>query len=191
MVGFISLVNVGCSKSRLSDVNMKIAVKQQADDCVQAWVRQDFDAFTARIHPRVLELAGGKEGIMRLMKQEEEAMKSSGGKIMRASVGEAMQIRKVDSDEVAVVPESIEISGPRGLVKAESFLLGISNDGGRTWKFVEDSGTADANNKIRTILPNLPGDFELPTRKEPVSSRQVPKIICRADVACPRGDDES
>src|SRR5438067_1411380 len=55
-----------------------------------------------------------------------------------------------------------------GILKAESFLLAISGDGGSTWCFVDGAGLRQLGGRIGTMLPNFPPDLDLPRKKEPI-----------------------
>jgi hypothetical protein len=57
------------------------------------------------------------------------------------------------------VPETIEVKTPQGTVRRNSYLLGISEDRGTTWKFVDGSGDETL---IAKLFPDIPGTLVLP-----------------------------
>jgi hypothetical protein len=53
---------------------------------------------------------------------------------------------------------------PKGKFIVKSYLLGISSDNGKTWKFVDGAGLDD---KITGGLPKLPAKLKLPEKQKP------------------------
>jgi len=55
---------------------------------------------------------------------------------------------------------------PKGRVLANSYLLGVSTDGGTTWKFADGGAVSDAAMRAK-ILPKLPEKLKLPEPTAP------------------------
>ena len=65
----------------------------------------------------------------------------------------------------AILPETIVLSMPGGVKTAKGCLVGISDDGGKTWSFVDGQA---GDQVIRGFVPELPKDLKIPEREEPV-----------------------
>ncbi len=164
----LMLLCLGLTTSQPSDADMKTAARQQAESCVQAWARGDFDAFASKIYPKVLDTLGGKDGMVRMLQASDKEMKSQGMAIRSITIGKVVQLRESNSEEFAIVPESLEITVPGGVLRTQGYLFGISDDGGRMWSFIDGAGIEKIGNKIFAMMPNLPADFEFPKAKAPV-----------------------
>lgn len=65
----------------------------------------------------------------------------------------------------AIVPQTVAVKVPEGRLMLKSYLLGVSADDGRTWKFVD--GVELDRPKALTLFPDLPEGFTLPKVGEP------------------------
>lgn len=162
------LAGTGQGALPLTDQQMKAAAKQQADTCAQAVVRGDYDAFVAWMPPKAIEAIGGKAKLIRTMQDGDKEMKSKGAQMRSAKIGDVMQLRKGKSEAFAILPEFLEMSIGGGILQTESFLLGVSADGGRTWTYIDGAGARTAGSQLRAMFPNLPSDLVLPQKKESV-----------------------
>jgi hypothetical protein len=150
-------------RSPLTLEQMKNAAREQANQCAQANVNNDFDQAVNLMNPKAVEKLGGKDraaATIRTMLQQIAAM---GLKLQGASVGDVTQITESHSQVFAIIPEFIDYSTAEGSTRMQSFLLGVSDDGGRNWTFIDGSGVASNPALLRELLPNFPGDLVLPT----------------------------
>jgi hypothetical protein len=65
-----------------------------------------------------------------------------------------------------VLPATLQVSFPQGTVTQKSYLLGISTDKGKTWKFVDGAGMDNPKAK-QVLLPVLPKTLQLPKKEAP------------------------
>ena len=166
-IAFVALIPLNGSAAHAGDAEMKAAAKAQANDCAQAFFRADYDAFAAKMYPKLLEMSGGKENLIRTLQDGRKQMQADGGDIRSATIGDVTQLKESKSEEFAIVPETLEITLREGTLTAESYMLGISDDGGRTWTFLDGAGLQRMGDSIHTILPNFPADLQLPKPKQP------------------------
>ena len=112
----------------------------------------------------VVKKLGGKDRMVATLRSAMQQMAAMGMTLRSASVGDVTQIKESQSQQFAIVPEFIDYTTGRGSMRMESFLLGISDDGGRNWTFIDGSGISSNPALLRELLPNLPADLVLPTR---------------------------
>jgi len=55
---------------------------------------------------------------------------------------------------------------PNGSATAPSYLLGVSEDGGKVWKFIDGSGLKNAKGR-EVMLPGIHEKLKLPTYQPP------------------------
>jgi hypothetical protein len=142
------------------------AMKEQAGQMCLAIVAADHAKVADCTHPNVVELAGGRDRAVQFIKMTLEDMKSRGTAIQSVVVGEPSEVFKQAGDVYSVVPFTLEMDVGGQRLKQGSFLVGISSDGGRTWKFVD--GNQGDRAKLERILPNLPKGLRLPEKQQPV-----------------------
>ena len=138
-------------------------VKQKAQAMVTAILKGDYETVVKSTYEPALETLGGSEGALETIKQQMDQMKASGMKIVNFDLSDPQKIFSTPEMLFVIVPTSTEMSIPNATVNAKSYLLGLSADKGKSWKFVDGSGLASKPE----WLPKLPDGFELPKLSPP------------------------
>ncbi|MEE9372801.1 MAG: hypothetical protein V3V00_07075 [Saprospiraceae bacterium] len=103
-----------------------------------AFVKKDWDKYMSYSHPNIIEMAGGKEVLMKVAEETVAMYQSIGFKLESGKV--IGDIETVDSSEgiQAIIPASLEMSS-EGQENTQSplKLFAISSDGGENWIFVD------------------------------------------------------
>lgn len=92
-------------------------------------------------------------------------MRSRGVGFRSVKVGEPSDPIKSGSELFVVVPFRLVMKVPGGSLFQNGFVIGDSEDQGKTWVFVDGSGDIKT---IKAALPNLPEQLKLPAKKQPV-----------------------
>ena len=74
--------------------------------------------------------------------------------------------QKIGTWLVSLVPETLNLRMPGAKFQQESFLLAISADEGKSWKFIDLGPIGEE--KLFSVFPELKGQFKLPVKKPPV-----------------------
>jgi hypothetical protein len=143
-----------------------LAIKQQADEVGKAVLAEDYFKVVDLTLPKVVELLGGRSKMVETMRAGTKEMKSQGITFHAIKVDPPKEVVKAGPDLIAVVPEVVTMKVPGGKVHQKSYLLAVSADQGRTWKFLDGAGVAGDN--LKQVLPNLPKEVKLPKKEEPV-----------------------
>ena len=141
-------------------------IKREAQKCADALVKSDLDGVVLYTHKRVIEGMGGKEAMTATIKRGMEQMKAQGVAIEKATVGEPGKTQKVDTWTVVLVPNEIFMKVPDGKLEQDSHLLGISEDDGKTWAFIDVGNISQQ--QLDQIFPELAGKVDLPEKQKPV-----------------------
>ncbi|QJE97272.1 hypothetical protein [Luteolibacter luteus] len=144
-------------------------MKQEAEKCAKALLVPDYDAFIVFSHKRIVDGMGGKEKMTATLKQGMEQMKAQGVAIEKVTVGEPGKVEKIDGWMVGLIPQTLLMKVPGGTLEQESHLLGISEDEGKKWVFVDAAGIPKA--QLEQIFPEIAGKIEVPARKKPVMKK--------------------
>jgi hypothetical protein len=148
--------------------DVSTTIKEQGGKCAKALLSGDFETVTVYAHKRVLELMGGKEAMIDILKRGAEGMRAKGVSLEDVTIGEPEKSQKIGEWLVALVPQTILIKSPEGRFEQASHILAISEDEGKNWTFV------DVNNrtKFEKAFPELAGKIELPERSDPVLKKE-------------------
>ncbi|MBV9923806.1 MAG: hypothetical protein JOZ96_02100 [Acidobacteria bacterium] len=141
-------------------------LKAQADECGRAFVEGDFARLADYTHPKLLAKVGGREQLIAFLRQGVAEMKAQGFELL-SYVNEApTQVLNVGRETYAVVPGKLRARTPGGVMVSETYMIGVSADGGRRWKFVSGSSVDPA--KLKILFPAAAGRLRLPAEKPPV-----------------------
>ena len=131
----------------------------------KAMLRKDFDGFIKHIHPKLIELGGGKEKMRPYMDTLSTKMKGFGAEIKRITIGHPYKVIEYKNELQSTLPQTTEVSVLSGSVLIETTLIAISQDGGKNWYFVDTMMYKEKD--LKTSLPDLSPDLVIPPQKPP------------------------
>lgn len=152
---------------------MAAVVKREAQACTKALLASDYEGIVRYTHPRIVAGMGGKEEMISLIKRGVAEMKTEGIVIEKATVGSAEDPKPVGDWLISLVSQQIVMRVPQGRLTQDAAVLGISENLGQTWVFV-DLGP-QTKSTFETLFPELVGKFPFPERKEPVLTKDSKK----------------
>ena len=162
-----SILLVACGvAARAEDEPKSVLVKKQAGEIVAAIKKEEYAKVVDLTYPKVVELMGGREKMRAELEAGMKQLKEKGFSFKSVKVGEPGELLAEGKNTFVVVPTTTEMAAPGGKIVLESYLLGISSDGGKAWTFVDGSGIGTVE-KRELILPKLPAKLELPAAHEP------------------------
>lgn len=138
----------------------------------KALLKKDFDGFSKFMHPKVVEMAGGKDSVLSKMNRANEMAQQFGGSIKKITIGNPGKIIKYKNELQVTIPQTTEINVMMSTAILETTLIGISADNGKTWQFIDTS--AYNIKDLKNSLPNLSPDIVVPPMKQP-------KLVPRED----------
>ncbi len=139
---------------------------EQAKAMAEATVAGDYGKLADSTHPRVIELAGGREKMIELAKSQLDLVKKKGLSIESFTVGKAADPVVDGKSAYVVIATKMVMKSTGSKIEAESYLLGVSTDTGKAWTFVDAAGLVNAKAR-KQIFPSLPEGLKLPERKQP------------------------
>lgn len=142
-------------------------IQQEARKCVKAQLNDDYEGIIAYTPKRIVDLVG-KEAMIAASKRNKEEFRSRGISLEDITVGEPDKPQKVAGRLVAAIPLHnlmlMKSSGKR--IDQETHWLGISEDDGKTWAFIDVSVVTKA--QLGQIFPELAERIEIPAQMPPV-----------------------
>ena len=162
---FIALISIFTFSLLADGQNLSTTIKVQAMDMATALMKNDFTTFSKYMHPNIVSYAGGKEKMKSKMDSAYAAMKLFGVSFKRYWIGDPGEIVSYNNQLQAVLPESTVIKTPLGELTAETSMIVISMDKGKSWYFI-DTNVYKAD-KLKTILPDISPKLIIPPQKKP------------------------
>lgn len=89
---------------------------------------------------------------------------SEGYEIVGYTVNDGTNTTIVDNRTFAVVPTTMTLKTPQGKVSQDGFVLGVSEDNGKNWKFVSGS----TKEKLKILFPDVIDKLAIPAPKAPI-----------------------
>lgn len=151
--------------SGADDPAWKGVVSKQAKRVTTAVVERDFELFAKLTHPKLVEEMGGPKKFVAYLEAESVADGRQGFEILDTTLEPPGEWAESESNLFVIIPYEIEIRSPKGRLLTKSFLIGISADKGKEWKFLDGNGPID---KVKKIVPDFPDSLKLPKKQRPV-----------------------
>ena len=145
-------------------------VRDLADSIGKAVLERDYAKVADLTYPKIIEEMGGKEKMIELTTKAMKTLKDQG----ITSTSTHRQARRPGDrrqDRVRRGPTAIMMSGPKIKIESESYLLGVSTDGGKTWKFADGAGLSASKFRDKIFL-SLPAGLKLPEPKAPSITKE-------------------
>ncbi len=133
------------------------AAKRQLQEMSAALKRGDLDRFISFINPALVAYLGGADSLRRQM---QPSLKEVTGAMGRVSVAEPSKIFRVKSQMQCVITDTIDFAFEGSHQKTIDNVIGISDDGGFAWTFINCGNSYDVYKQYKPHLPKLAPELE-------------------------------
>lgn len=142
--------------------NVKIA----SDSLADFYLKGDFQSYTDRIYPPIVEMAGGKEAYMRNVKVTADAWKNAGFVTSSLTFENVLTAVEAGDELHTIVTYKAEYLLNENTFEGNVYFLAISPDKGAHWKFLNlDSYDKEG---IVDFIPNYNSALAFPLIEGPV-----------------------
>jgi len=141
-------------------------IRQAAKENSTAFATANYDRLVDLTYPKVVELLGGREKMIELLRRGAEDMKSHGSSILGADIAEPKEVITAGDKRFAIVPMIVHVKVPEGTLRTNGFLLAVSTDQGKAWTFIDGAGLT--REKLTQVFPDFPSEVSLPAPERPV-----------------------
>lgn len=145
-------------------------VKALAEETARAVVAGDFKRLVELTYPKIIEMVGGAEKMVAALEKDAAEAKDEGVNFVSYTVGEPGEAVRGGSQLFVVVPTELRMKTPEGVWASKSYLVGISDDGGGTWTFIDGAFLDEANLKL--VIPAAAGKLTLPKLAGPALEKK-------------------
>ena len=148
---------------------------EQAEALKKAVLDGEYAKMADLTHPKVVEALGGKEKVVDFTKKVMEQMKAQGIELKTYTIDKpGTPVSDGKSAHYVVLPTKMEMTAPKTKIMSESYLLGMTTDGGKSWTFADGAGLAQGPAR-EAIVPTLPKELKLPEPKMPTVTTEKEK----------------
>jgi hypothetical protein len=138
----------------------------QAKEMNDAFARKDYERFADLTYPKVVEMVGGRDQMLKGIPQQLKEMEAEGVVLLSSTSGSPTQFVHDSGSIYAVLPTTLKAKAKDGIFQSEGSLIGIWSDGGANWTFIDASGKDHV--ELKTFLGNVVDRLNLPPDKRPV-----------------------
>jgi hypothetical protein len=167
LIGFCLLVNI--SRAQTDSASLIAGIRAAADSMTTAFRNKDFITFAHFNNTRLLDLLGGESEFAEFMEKQIELLKDV--QFTEMKPGSIIRVVAYKNTHQCIIEQQSELKMEGISVSAVSHLVGLSLDGGKSWRF------ADANNgtkeEFASILPELSSDLIIPKKKQEMGKSLV------------------
>jgi len=137
------------------------AAKKQADETSQAFAKGDYARIVDMTYPTLIDFMGGRDKMIATTREAMQKAKDQGIEVVSYKISEPGEIVKDGGKSFLIIPAVMELKAPDARIIVKSYLLGISSDDGKSWKFLDGAGL-NSKELMDKVLPKLPGKLKLP-----------------------------
>lgn len=162
---FISSISFAQTKEELKGYALRDAKLTS-----EATLNMDFETVLKHTYPKIIEVMGGKEKALELIKTAFDGMKAQGMVFEKAEVKQVSSVVFEEKQYRCYIEGYNQIKMGDMRIKSKSFLLGIYDEIDKIWYFLE---AEKLKNKELTnmILPNFITSLEIP--EDEVTTEQI------------------
>lgn len=140
--------------------------KKQAAHFAAATFYGDHKTVIDLTYPALIELSGGRQMMQKLITDKIETIRKRGITKFDGSIGSPGKFYKAGNQIHCLIPEFLIFKMPKGHYTGQSYLLGVSDDDGKSWKFMDVGNMPPAI--LHKLLPNFNNSLVIPESAKPV-----------------------
>ena len=176
------IFNVGCGNANRSAANAQSPqsnstaqksypnAKIQANQLNDAVLAADYAKAADLTYPKLIQLIGGRAKYLSLLKSGMNETQSESFRIISTVSDDPTEVIELGSYVYAVLPTTMKIKVAEGVLVGQSSLIGVSNDRGEHWTFV-DAARGFSHEQMKTLFPDVAWRLKVPEQKRPVLQR--------------------
>jgi hypothetical protein len=163
----VVLAGATWSAALAASINTEVArqIVAEASKIREATLAKKYDVVVDRMHPRVVEMMGGRAGAMKLTEDAAGRLEAQGVTITDYVIEEPTAMYQTPHDDIVFVPTRMTLDTPAATLRSTGFLVASRTRNGSTWVFIDGAGVKDRR-LLELIFPGFPGDARIPERTQ-------------------------
>lgn len=140
-------------------------VKRRAEEYGRALIADQYENVVKLTYPIIIKNIGGDQKMIEVLIKGRKEMRSMGYDFSSITVGSSIEITRVQQKRFAVIPYTLKMKAPGGVLIKDSYLVGIDTQTNVGWTFI-DGGTLD-DSRLKLVIPEAVGKIRLPASRPP------------------------
>ncbi len=149
-----------------ADSVAKANAEKQATKMAQLLLKKDYKGFSAYTYPSIVKMMGGLDKMAAYMQKSFKSMEAEGFTIDTVTIKDCSDIKHTATQFQCTLTEVIELSYTKGKLIQQSSLIGISNNKGVSWTFIDTHGASLA--QLQKTVKELSNTLVIPVQPKPV-----------------------
>lgn len=141
--------------AQTSNVNLN----QQLSLMKKYFLEENYSEFAHFVYPKVIEKIGGLDKMILLTETSMQKMKNEGFEVLEINYSNPSDFITHGNEIQMTITQELIMNTPTGKTSAEYTLIGISNDNGKNWKFIDTSGKQ--KDLMLERYPNLSSEIDV------------------------------
>lgn len=161
IVGFSSCQKTSESKTQTNSDPYKENIKKEAEKMGNLMVTKDYKNFIKYMYPPLINLMGGEERILSTFEQG----LPNGSSIEKITISDLSDTIQIQNQIQCTLKEEITMKVNGGKLLATSTLIGLSEDNGKTWYFLDSNG--HSLESLKEKFPNISDKLTITENEKP------------------------
>ncbi len=170
LLAFALLFAAACNRQSadapLTEAEMVANAKRDVTACTRAFFDQDYTTFQKYVPQKLVNAIGSDKKFRASLQRATMDWNDKGLYLKEITAGDPEPPFEVAGRMVTHISQRLVMTTPKGNLRTNSWLLGISDNGGRDWVFIDMAQTTQQ--KLRILFPDLAGKIETRPRETPV-----------------------
>jgi hypothetical protein len=163
MLLFVSVFSAASAAQEQLGEDAAKRLQAQAEESSRAFIEGDFGRLADLTYPKLVELIGGREKLIEVVRKGVEEAKAEGFVPLSSVPSAPTQVLRVGRQTYAIVPLKFKMRAPNQILVSDSYMIAVSEDEGQNWKFFSGASVDEA--KLKILLSDAAGKLKLPTVK--------------------------
>ena len=144
---FAIVFNFSYSQTSNSNLNSQLQTMRKY------FLEKKYKEFLNFTPPKVAEMAGGKEKLVQATEAAMRQIEKGGFSFLDVKFTNPSKFIKKGTETQFTITQEILMNTPKGKILGGTTLVGISNDNGKNWKFIDAAGKS--KELMKRYFPNL------------------------------------
>jgi hypothetical protein len=146
-----------------------VALNYQANLMARSLIKEDYNTLVYYMPASSVKLSGGRQKIIAFLKKDMASMRARGFYVQKADIGKAGKFYKSGKFIHCIMPETIYMKAPGGVIKSYGHLLAATDNNGKHWSFLDFSKMSYT--ALKQLFPDI----------NPEIPEQVPPTFIESD----------
>ena len=169
LVSLVLLASISCAQAKREETKVEEIkvdeIKTRAEEANTALISGDYQRFVDLTYPKLVEQMGGRAKMISALEQQMGEAKAQGIEMAFTSFDAPKEVVPIGTQFFAIVPYTLKMKSPEGVLTQQSYLLAISNKNNLKWTFLDVTNFNEA--QLKVLVPNAIGKLTFPQKQQP------------------------